>query len=180
MTQEWRAHPKLKGRFHPQAPDDLQVIAHDGGPRITDHSPELVWVTVTEMDENDVFSGRVINQPKQLSTVSEGSIIRFMIPSGDNLLMVTEKYLRERPQWIIQSFCRCGLDELFDAPSDLLRAVFPDLPDGYSDLSFTARCGVCGGAQVVESKNAPVEEGEPTREASVGARKAKKWWQFWK
>jgi len=179
MAHEWRTHPKLKGLFHPEAPDDLQVIVHDGGPRITDHSPELVWVRVTEMDENDVLSGRVLNQPQQLSTVSRGSIIRFVIPSGAHLLMVTEEYLRERPQWIIKSYCECGLDELFDAPSDLLRTAFPDLPDGHSIPKFTARCGGCGFAQVVIDKNAPVEEGEPTEEASAGAGKAKKWWQFW-
>ncbi|MGV3721034.1 MAG: hypothetical protein ACO1SX_08995, partial [Actinomycetota bacterium] len=43
----WRAHPKLRGRLHPDHPDDLQVIVHDGGPRISTHAPEAVWVSVT-------------------------------------------------------------------------------------------------------------------------------------
>ena len=38
---EWRDHPKLKGRFHESYPDDLQVMAHDGGPRLTDSRPEF-------------------------------------------------------------------------------------------------------------------------------------------
>ena len=43
----------------------------------------------------------------------------------------------------------CGLSELFDAPSDLIRKVFPNLPeDGVMD-KFTALCPKCGGWQVV-------------------------------
>jgi hypothetical protein len=60
-TMHWRTHPKLKGRFLPEHPDDLQVIVHDGGPRVTDKRPEAVWVTITGCD-GDVFTGRVLNQ----------------------------------------------------------------------------------------------------------------------
>lgn len=59
---QWRTHPKLQGKFLPDYPDDLQIIAHDGGPRITQTAPELVWVSVTAMD-GEVFSGRLLNQP---------------------------------------------------------------------------------------------------------------------
>jgi hypothetical protein len=38
----WREHPKFKRRFLPDHPDDLQVLVHDGGPRITQKRPELV------------------------------------------------------------------------------------------------------------------------------------------
>ena len=70
MTNSWRNHPHLQGRFHPQALDDLQVLVHDGGPRLTDRSPEEVWVTVTGCDGN-VFTGRVVNQPHQLKSVAQ-------------------------------------------------------------------------------------------------------------
>lgn len=168
MTHEWRDHPKLRGRFHPDAADDLQVLVHDGGPRLSDRSPEEVWVTVTGCDRDDVFSGCVLNQPHQLTTVSAGAEIKF-VASGEHLLMVTEKYLRERPHWKIQACDRCGLDELFDAPSDLMRAIFPDLPEGASMEMFTSFCGVCGGCQVVMDNNIVLEEPAP-----------KRWWQFWK
>src|SRR5688572_7385786 len=79
-AMHWRTHPKLKGRFLPEHPDDLQVIVHDGGPRITDRSPEAVWVTVTGCDR-DVFIGRVLNQPTQLRTVQQGQQIRFVMPA---------------------------------------------------------------------------------------------------
>jgi hypothetical protein len=45
----WRALPALAGKFHPEHPDDLPVIVHDGGPRITRARPEAVWVRVTGM-----------------------------------------------------------------------------------------------------------------------------------
>ena len=173
MTPEWREHPKLRGRLSTEHPDDVQVIAHDGGPRLTEHKPELVWVTLTGCD-NDVFTGRILNRPDQLSSVSEGSEIKFVVPdSGEHALMVTDRYLRERPDWIIQPCQQCGLSELFDAPSDLMRVAFPDAPpDGIMEM-FTAFCGACGGVQVVQYKDAQIDDEFP-RESH------KKWWQFWR
>ena len=48
MSFEWRNDPKLQGRFHTGHPDQLQVLVHDGGPRITPRKPESVWVKVIE------------------------------------------------------------------------------------------------------------------------------------
>jgi len=56
-TTHWRTHPKLKRRFLPEHPDDLQVIVHDGGPRITDRRPEAVWVTVNGCDGDILMPG---------------------------------------------------------------------------------------------------------------------------
>ena len=128
MSSEWRDNPKLKGRILPDYPDDLQVIVHDGGPRVTRSRPEAVWVTVTVMDGN-VFRARVLNQPHDLKNVSEGSDIKFVVADGAEFpIMVTDAYLRERGDWIIHPCNKCGLSELFDAPSDLIRAVFPNTP----------------------------------------------------
>ncbi len=148
---DWRTHPKLKGRFLPEHPDDLQVIVHDGGPRITDRRPEAVWVTVNGCD-GDVFTGRVLNQPTQLCKVQQGQQIRFIIPArSEHPVLVTDKYLRERPSWTIYPCQRCGFSELFDAPSDLMRVVFPNLSEGEVMEMFTSLCPLCGGVQVVES-----------------------------
>jgi hypothetical protein len=67
MTAAWRQHPRLEGRFHVDHPDDLQVLVHDGGPRLTDRRPELVWVRVTAC-HGDVFTARLLNQPHQRSS----------------------------------------------------------------------------------------------------------------
>ena len=148
MPGPWTKHPRLQGRFHPQYPDDVQVVIHDGGPRLTHLAPEVVWVRIGD-GEGDLFTGTVLNQPITLTTVSSGSSIRFKVPaSGELPLMVTEKYLLERSDWIIHACDRCGLTELFDAPSDLIRIVFPSGPEQLE--MFTAICGWCGGVQLVQ------------------------------
>jgi hypothetical protein len=155
MPANWRTHPKLQGRFHPDFPDDIQVIVHDGGPRLSQVAPEVVWVRVTD-GEGDLFAGTVLNQPVNLTSVSAGDSIRFIVPgSGKYPLLVTEKYLLERPDWVIHPCDRCGLTELLDAPSDLIRAVFPFLSDAdQTQMMFTAFCGCCGGSQVVQRAGA--------------------------
>jgi hypothetical protein len=177
MPNEWRDHPKLKGRFLPDHPDDLQVIVHDGGPRITRSAPETVWVAVSGI-EGEVFQGRVLNQPHNLRTVRQGSEIKFVMPDGSgHPVMVTDKYLRERGEWVIHPCSKCGMSELFDAPSHLMRVVFPNLPpDGQMSI-FTAFCPLCGGVQGVESKSNPAAAGdEPAPATSAGKRP---WWKFW-
>lgn len=170
----WRHHPQLAGRFHPQFPDNLQVIVHDGGPRRTNRHPELAWVRVTG-DEQDVFVGRLLNRPHQLATVSEGNEIQFVVPAGSpHPLMVTPKYLSERSDWVIQPCNKCGLSELFDAPSDLIKVIFPNAPAG-TMVAFSSFCSACGGAQVVQHKSLPPGQAPPKP-----GRNAKKWWQIWR
>lgn len=144
----WGEHPKLKGRVDPHRPDCLQVIVHDGGPRTSKHRPELMWVRITGY-ESDVFSGVLLGHPSGLENLTEGSEIRFVVPSsGQHPIRVTEKYLEERPHWRLLAPCnKCGLSELFDAPSDLLRATFPGL--GQAMSVFTVICGWCGGTLVI-------------------------------
>ena len=173
MSHEWHDHPSLQGRFHPEHPDDVEVLVHDGGPRPTEQRPELVWVRITGLD-GDVFTGDVLNQPQQLTLVCRGMSINF-IAAGPHLLQVRETYLQERDDWTIHARDRCGLSALFDAPSQLMRKVFPSLPKGATMEMFTAFCGACGGAQVVEHK----KKSEEDRTREVPASK-KKWWQFWK
>jgi hypothetical protein len=177
----WRTHPKLKGRFLAEHPDDLQVIVHDGGPRITDRQPEAVWVTVTGCD-GDVFAGRVLNQPSQLCTIQQGQRIRFIMPVGsEHPVLVTEKYLRERPAWTIHPCQKCGLAELFDAPSDLMRAVFPNVPEEAVMEAFTSFCPLCGGVQAVEFRDVGDQSSQPQFQPQPRPElRQKSWWQFWK
>lgn len=148
----WRQHPKLDGRFLPDYADDLQVMVHDGGPRLTSVAPEVVWVRVTGMDA-EVFRGRVLNQPDNLQSVRQGNEIKFLVAEGAEFpVMVTEKYLAERSGWRIDPCRRCGFSELFDAPSDLIRVVFPDMPADGQMRAFTAFCSLCGGVQLLRSR----------------------------
>lgn len=115
----------------------------------------------------------MLNQPHQLKSITQGSEIKFTAPAGDHLLMVTDKYLLERADWIIQPCDKCGLDELFDAPSDLMRVIFPGIPAGAKTQMFTSFCGLCGGVQVVQDADAEFED-------QSAQSQPKKWWQFWK
>jgi len=173
MPFEWRKHPALQGRLRPDHPDDLQVIVHDGGPRITDRKPELMWVTISAY-EGDHFAGKVLNQPEQLETIRQGEEIYFLVPkSGQYPDRISREYLKERPHWIIHPCQQCGFSELFDAPSDLIKAVFPDLPDDAVMEAFTVFCGMCGGVQLIQHKDAVLDQ------SSMRA-SPRKWWQFWK
>jgi hypothetical protein len=176
MVNVWREHPKLKDHFLPDHPDDLQVIVHDGGPRTTQNSPEAVWVTVTGID-GEVFQGRLLNQPHRLQSVHKGSEIKFVMPAGSkHPIMVTDKYLRERGAWVIHPCQKCGLSELFDAPSDLIRVIFPStLPDAVMCM-FTAFCPLCGGVQGVESRSLSDTEGG---KLATSAPAKRPWWKFW-
>ena len=65
MPSPWKEHPKLRGRFHPEFPEDLQVIVHDASPAKSGGCAELVWVRVTGCDD-EIFSGIVLNKPSHL------------------------------------------------------------------------------------------------------------------
>ena len=151
----WRDDPRLKTHFHPDFPDDIQVIVHDGGLRTTDKPPEVVWVRVTGGCSPWYF-GTVLNQPTYLLSVHQDSTIHFVAPEGGEYpLMVTEQYIRERPNWEIEPCLKCGLTELFDEPSELIKITFPDLhiPDGQPVMvTFSTFCGFCGGKLAVSSR----------------------------
>ena len=173
MSGPWRDLPELRGRLHPAYPDDIQVLTHDGGPRFTDRRPELVWVRIIAA-ASGVFTADVLNQPLQLTAVHQGDRIQFVVPeSGEHPVMVRAKYLAERAAWIVQPCDGCGLSELFDAPSDLIAKVFPNMRAGEMVEAFTVLCGACHGVQVV--KIASREE----RTEAV-ATSSKRWWQFWR
>ena len=152
----WRTDPALSGKFHPDYPDDMQVIVHEGGPRLTERQPELVWVRVTGKRGN-AYQGALLNQPQQLPSLNQDDTILFMVGNaGNDAFMVTKKYLQERSDWHIGPCNKCGMPELFDAPSDLQAKVFPDIPPDAKMETFTSFCPVCGGVQIVSST--PIED----------------------
>jgi hypothetical protein len=155
MPSPWKEHPKLQGRFHPEFPEDLQVIVHHGGRSTSGRVPELVWVRITGCQE-EIFSGVVLNEPDHSESVALGSQILFMVPQGGlHPLQVTHEYLQERPAWRLLMPCRtCGLTELFDPPSKLVASSFPSITANQLShgFTFTTRCGWCGDGMVVRLK----------------------------
>jgi len=171
MVKSWNKHPKLITRFHQDYPDDLQIIMHDGGPRLSDLKPELIWVRIVEEINKDHFKAQLLNAPLNFDQFSVSDYIQFVVPeSGDYPISVSDKYIEERPFWIIQPCDKCGNSELFDPPSELIKQVFPTIDEPNQIESFTSFCAVCGGIQVVKRKETAIHSKE----------KKKKWWHLWK
>jgi hypothetical protein len=172
----WRNDPALKGKFHPEYPDDIQVIIHGGGRRIAQHPAEGMWVRVIG-SESGVYTGIILNTPIGLTNVRQGSAIKFIMPLvGEHPILVTDKYLAERDHWIIHPCKKCGFAELYDAPSDFIRVAFPNQSQDEIQIMFTYKCVKCpNGLQVVENKDVPAEAKPP-----LSRPHKKKRWEFWK
>jgi hypothetical protein len=155
----WRDDVLLKGRFLPDYPDDLQVIVHDGGPRITEAAPELVWAHLNGMTKDGHFTAVVHNKPHGLKGVTAGGQIQFMMkPSWEHPVQVRDEYLKERLDWKILACDKCGFDELFDPPSALMAKIFSNVPADAKPEAFTSFCPLCGGVQMVGHKDANLED----------------------
>jgi hypothetical protein len=103
--------------------------------------------------DGEVFQGRVLNQPHHLQSVRQWSEIKFVAAVGAEFpVMVTDKYLKEREEWIVHPCNKCGFSELFDAPLDFVRVVFPRMSSDAQMNMFTAFCPLCGGVQGVKSQ----------------------------
>jgi hypothetical protein len=162
-TKPWRSDPDLAGRFHPEYPDDLQFMAHDGEPRRTGRQGELCWARMIGVERAPkrtfsepipaaewVYLATLLNAPTQLSTIRQGDTIRLLSGTGvEHPLLVTQQYLAERPLWTIRACDRCGLREVLDPPSVMVKLRFPSLPEGHLLHSFTSFCVLCGGGQVL-------------------------------
>lgn len=149
----WRTDPGLRGRFHPQYPDDLQVLVHDGEPRRSGKRTEVCWVRIVA-GVGGVYEGDLLNQPHALATVKQGQRIRFLSGAGGkHPLYVTPEYLAERDSWEIQPCPNCGLHETLDPPTVMAKTRFPESGDAVP-VMFTAHCALCGPphAQVLQRR----------------------------
>lgn len=78
----WRGDPALRGKFHPQWPDDIQVLidAPDGG----GGAGEVCWLRVVAVDDPDarIYAGVLQHAPRALAHVQAGDRLRFTITPG--------------------------------------------------------------------------------------------------
>lgn len=164
----WRTDPHLAGKFHPQFPDDIQVLVHDGDPRRMRRGPELCWVRVQRIDRaptrpvtgahgleksHFVYVGELLNGPHTLESVKKGDRIKLLSVAGmPHPLHVNDDYLRERLEWQITPCDKCGASECFDPPSVMARVRFPDAPADSEIQAFTSFCANpnCGGVQALK------------------------------
>ncbi|TAK17422.1 MAG: DUF4062 domain-containing protein, partial [Acidobacteria bacterium] len=146
---DWRNDPALKGRFHPQDPDDIEVLIHDGHPQLTGKAPERAWVRMRG-GRSGVWKGTLLNQPFHLTSIRKGDEVSFIAPKGGQyLVQVTEPYLRERREWQIGACSKCGMTETLGPPSDLLAHTNVPAAQRGGVRKMTAPCPVCDGVQVL-------------------------------
>ena len=153
MSKEWENCAALLGRTHPNYPDDLQVVVHQGGPRFSSLPPEYIWVKIIGYDQG-IFKGTIRNKPHNLTDYKLGSEILFHIPSNKSCkpVMLTQEVVHESKQWTVVP-CTKGYNEiLFDPPSKFVEKIFPNLGADNGPEAFTYFCGICGGVMVVRAK----------------------------
>jgi hypothetical protein len=152
----WRRDAHLSGKLHPDFPDDIRVLLHDGGPLFCSFPPEVVWARLVSRVDDGVYRAILLNQPFQLTNRTVGDLIHVAVAGGDHpLVYVTDRYLIERASWSVNPCNQCALSVLFDAPSDLIAATFADLPSDVSLTHFTATCPLCGGKLIIASTTQP-------------------------
>lgn len=186
MTTPWRSDPDLAGKLHPQHPDDVQVIVHDGEPRRTQRSPEACWVRITGTGgvlrsplappgatapptaasarwlERTVYVGQLLNAPHQLTTLAQGAVVRFVhAPGLPHPLLITAAYEGERPRWAFTPCDRCGADQALDPPTIMARTRFPNAPAGAVPVAFAAFCPCGGTMMLAQIEDAPTAASAP-------------------
>lgn len=147
----WRHDPRLAHRLHPEHPDDVRILLHDGGPIGAPPPPERVWVRIVGQFSADVYTAVLLNRPHRLTRCAAGDLLHFAVSgSGAEPVHVSRRHLDERARWTVEPCDRCGLFEVFEAPSDLRAAYFSEpAPGADTMVVFTSTCPVCGGTQIV-------------------------------
>jgi len=197
----WRHDPTLAGQLHPQHPDDLQVIVHDGEPRRTRRAPEACWVTVQRVHgvlrspvmlanakpplraaavtwvERTVYAGKLLNAPHQLTSVRQNDTLLLVYTPGlPHPLHVTDAYLAERSQWAFAPCDKCGTDQALDPPTVMARTRFPDTSEDEVPVMFSAFCPCQGTMMLAAIEDAPAAGGAATPVATPAS---KPWWKLW-
>lgn len=160
----WHTDPAMAGRFHPDFPDDVQVLLHEGSFRFTPARPEVMWaklighvaITGPQGRRIGAYQVQLLSQPFELQSLHlHDQILAVCNNSYPYLIRVSESYLSERTDYEVLPCNQCGLPELFDTISRLIAYTFAAPPTPEADLTmFTSTCPLCGGMLVVRHKDA--------------------------
>ena len=131
----WHDDADLQGRFHPQYPNDLQLLVHEGSFRFTDTKPEAMWAHIVARlewthetgEKGYVYRPVLLNKPHQLKTIKQNDEILFVAKQSYKLpVRVTHEYIMQRAFYEISPCNKCGLPEVFDPIQDLWNKSFPN------------------------------------------------------
>ncbi|MCG2661717.1 MAG: CHAT domain-containing protein [Kiritimatiellae bacterium] len=151
MDAMWTKDPLLKGKFHPEHPECVQVLIHASNPRFSGKRAELAWVRVTE-SRGQYYIGSLVSPPKQLDNIRQGDEVLFMaVPSGPYPFLISADYLEDRKNWIISPCSKCGFTEMFQSPTKHVEALMrqDNVPEGKTPIMLATSCPICGGIQML-------------------------------
>lgn len=151
MEALWTEDPLLKGKFHPEHPDHVQVLIHAGNPKFSGKRAEIAWVRVTE-SRGQYYIGSLVSPPKQLDNIRQGDDMLFMaVPSGPYPFLIGADYLEDRKNWIISPCSKCGFTEMFQSPTKHAEALMrqDNVPEGKTPIMLATSCPICGGIQML-------------------------------
>lgn len=90
--------------------------------------------------------GSCLDMYEEDSRPKAGERFRFIVPEGSPFpILVTDQHMRERSEWTITPSIKCGMSELFNTPSALMRLCFPALAPDEKVEMFTAFCPCAAG-----------------------------------
>ena len=178
MKTPWRNNPIFKGKFHPEYPDDLQVLIHAGNPRFSGKRPEAVWVRITR-NQDTVYFGNILNKPQFLDNLHQGDEISFLkVESAPFPFLISPNYVDDRKKWVISPCDKCGFAEMFEPPSKKVESFMKEnqITEENVPIMMTTFCPLCGGAQILGKIGTEAET--KLRDFKLVAKK--RWWMFWK
>lgn len=150
----WRSDPALRGRFHPQCPDDLEGLLFFPLAR----QVERVWIRLESVDAAiGGYAGQLLNTPHappaQHGSVAlaAGKPVGLRVTPGSKDPIVIPPDVRANLLAFRGACEACGWDLLLEAAESVWRRQFPDAPAGASPVAFTTRCAMCGGTQALEA-----------------------------
>lgn len=160
----WHTDPAMAGRFHPDHPDDVQVLLHEGSFRFTPARPEVMWARLIGRATIAGQGGRrmgayrmeLLSQPLELQTLAaHDHILAVCNSSYPYVIRVSETYLTERTDYEVWPCNQCGLPELFDNISALTAYAMGGSVAVAEQrvMMFTSACPLCGGTLVVRHKD---------------------------
>jgi hypothetical protein len=182
MAAPWHNDPLLVGKFHATYPNDVQVIMHDGGPRLSTIAPELMWVRLHGLASQSrasfrVYRGTLLGDAQRLPNLKAGALVLVLTASGSpHPIRTTDAYIEDRARYDIRPCCGCGFSELFDPPMALGRRLHPEIPEGAKMANYATRCALCGGLQEVVAKEGGITI-DPDLETTEPPQR---WWTDWK
>lgn len=149
IDSPWHGDPDLQGLFHPDCPDDVEVLFFFPHKRVK----EKMWVRLQQI-RPDIggYQGELLNSSYTLNALTKGrQIMLRKSPGLPAPFYLTPEMLENQRDWDIHC-TSCGFDAVFRPIGELASMQFPDAPDGALPVAFTTRCPLCKDTMTLELK----------------------------